>query len=687
MSHPWSRCCGGAASAALIAMLALLAPAAHAATVEKLSIIQGGENVGHVIGTTDGDCVEVDFHVDNNGRGPKHRATLRLDRAGIPLEWSVSGTSLMGGPVEESFRWAEGRASWSSQADRGELAVAQPRLYVVNDDSPWSIGVYARALLKAAGQRLDVLPSGTLRLETLRSMRIGQGRSAVPVTIHRLQGIGLEPVLLMLDAKQRLFAQFDDKSAVVRAGYEAEVPALLKLGSELEVEAVRALQQRLAHRHAVPVRIRNVRVFDPASGRLSAPSTVVVMRERITAVRPLGEDTAPTPDQVVIDGEGGTLLPGLHDMHSHATLRTGLYYLAAGVTATRDQGNVNGFLLDLIPRIEAGEIAGPRIVPSGFIEGRSPFSARLGTIPEREEEALRAVDWYADRGYRQIKIYNSMTPAWVAKLAARAHQRGLRVSGHVPAFMSPDQAILDGYDDIAHVNQLMLGWLLQPSEDTRTLLRLTGMARGATLDLAGPRVRRTVELMKSHGVALDTTAVILERLMTSRAGVVPDGDVDYLDHVPIGYQRYRKRTFVPIGSPEEDAQYRRGFAKVLEVLKLLHDEGIQLLPGTDDGTGFTVHREIELYAKAGISPATALRLATLDAARYLGLEHDTGTIERGKYADFLLVPGDPLQDLRTIKRARLVMKGGTLYYPAEIHEALSIRPFAPPPPVQEPRQP
>ncbi|MCC6173217.1 MAG: amidohydrolase family protein [Gammaproteobacteria bacterium] len=668
--------------------VALLAPgAASAALVEKLTVIEGGEDVGHVIGTTEADRVEVDFHVDNNGRGPKHRETLRLDRAGIPLEWTVSGTSLMGGPVEERFRWADGRASWVSQADRGEVAVPRPRLYVVNDDSPWALGVYARALLKAPGQRLDVLPSGTLRLETVRAMRIGQGRAAVPVTIYRLQGIGLEPALLMLDDRGRLFAQFDDKSAVVREGYEAEAPALLKLGSELEVEAVRALQQQLAHRGNVPVRIRNVRVFDPAAGTLSAPSTVIVMRERVVGVLPLGEDTASTPGELVIDGEGGTLLPGLHDMHSHATLRSGLFYLAAGVTGTRDQGNVNDFLLDLMPRIEAGEIAGPRIVPNGFIEGRSPFSARLGTIPEREEEALRAVDWYADRGYRQIKIYNSMTPHWVARLAARAHARGLKVSGHVPAFMSPDQAVLDGYDDIAHVNQLMLGWLLQPSEDTRTLLRLTGMARGATLDLASPRVRRTVELMKSRGVALDTTAVILERLMTSRAGSVADGDADYLDHVPIGYQRYRKRTFVPLASAEEDAQYLRGFAKVLEVLKLLHDKGIQLLPGTDDGTGFTVHREVELYAKAGIPPATALRLATLDAARYLGLDHDTGTIERGKYADFMLLPGDPLQDLRQIRRARLVMKGGTIYYPSEIYEALAIRPFSSPPPVQAPRQP
>ena len=191
----------------------------------------------------------------------------------------------------------------------------------------------------------------------------------------------------------------------------------------------------------MPVRLRNVRVFDPVAGRSSPPSTVIVMHERIVGVLPLEQDTAPTPDQLVIDGEGGTLLPGLHDLHSHATLRTGLFYLAAGVTATRDQGNVNEFLLDLIPRIESGEIAGPRIVPNGFIEGRSPFSARLGTIPEREDEALRAVDWYADYGYRQIKIYNSMTPGWVAKLAARAHARGLKVTGHVPAFMSPDQAI------------------------------------------------------------------------------------------------------------------------------------------------------------------------------------------------------------------------------------------------------
>src|SRR5690606_21168169 len=129
----------------------------------------------------------------------------------------------------------------------------------------------------------------------------------------------------------------------------------------------RKLAARLAHRYGAPLRIENVRVFDPESGRLGPRSTVVVAGERIAEVR---EGAPPAAgNAVVIDGEGGTLVPGLHDMHSHSSLRSGLYYLAAGITATRDMGNRNDFLLELRRQVEAGEIAGPRITPAGFIEG------------------------------------------------------------------------------------------------------------------------------------------------------------------------------------------------------------------------------------------------------------------------------------------------------------------------------
>ncbi|MGA3089543.1 MAG: amidohydrolase family protein [Terriglobales bacterium] len=275
-----------------------------------------------------------------------------------------------------------------------------------------------------------------------------------------------------------------------------------------------------------------------------------------------------------------------------------------------------------------------------------------------------------------------MNPDWVKPIADEAHHLGMTVTGHIPAFDTPDRAIHDGYDEITHVNQLMLGWLLKPGEDTRTPLRLTAMARAATLDLASTPVQNTLSLMKAHHIAHDPTAVILERLMLSRAGTVQPGDVDYLDHMPIAYQRYRRRTFVAINNSSEDDAYRAAFLKVIDTLKMLHDNGIRLLPGTDDTTGFTLHRELELYTKAGLTAAEALRAATLSTEQYFGHADELGTIERGKIADFFLIAGDPTKDIRAIKLPRLVSKGEAIYFPSEIYQALSIQPFASPPTIR-----
>ncbi|MEZ5997872.1 MAG: hypothetical protein R3B98_04195 [Hyphomonas sp.] len=91
---------------------------------------------------------------------------------------------------------------------------------------------------------------------------------------------------------------------------------------------------------------------------------------------------------------------------------------------------------------------------SGFIEGKSPFSSNNGILVNSEEEAVAAVDWYADQGdFWQIKIYNSMNPALVPAIVKRAHERGLRVTGHVPAFTDANHMIEAGYDEMTHINQ------------------------------------------------------------------------------------------------------------------------------------------------------------------------------------------------------------------------------------------
>lgn len=665
-----------AVAAGLALAVALSAPAL--AATHRYVVIANGEKVGHLTADVQGRTTRVDYAVSNNGRGPKARETIEADAGGLPLAWTIEGESLFGSPVAERYAWRAGEAEWTSQADKGRVSAPRPLLYIGNDVSPWMLGVYVKALLKAPGRTLPVLPSGQLRLSEVRRTTVGAGKRAVPVTVYELAGIDLAPDYILVDGKGELFAV----GGLIREGYEAEVPKLDALKREISLARAQEAQAKLAHRFGGPVRIRNVRVFDPVSMTLSADlKTVVVFKDRITGV--LANDTPgpPPKGEAVIDGQGGTLMPGLHDMHSHTSLSSNLFNLAAGVTATRDQGNDNEELLSMLDGLAAGRLAGPRIVRNGFLEGRSPYSARLGFVSDTLEDALARVRWYADHGYWQVKIYNSFNPDWVAPVAAEAKRLGMGVTGHVPAFSSPDRVIRDGYADIAHINQLMLGWILDPKEDTRTPLRLTGMARGKDLDLRSERVQSTVRLMKARGTALDTTAMILERLMLSRAGQVQAGDQPYLDHVPIGYQRYRRRSFVTIRTPQDDADYQAGYRKVLEVLKMLDDAGIQLLPGTDDGTGFSSLREMEVYVAAGIPAGRALYLGTLGAERYFRRDHEAGSIERGKLADLILVDGDPVANISALRKTRMTMVGGVAYYPAEIYEHLAIRPFAPPPPV------
>lgn len=651
-----------------------------AAATDEYSVISANEKVGSLLASIEGASVDISYEVNNNGRGPKIREQLTLNAAGIPTRWRITGKSTFGAVIDEQFTWQRGSAQWHGQDGKGSSRMAQPKLYITNDGSPWSAGLYVRTLLKAKDRTLEVAPSGTLRLEELQKTHVGD----VPVTAYAITGANLTPEILLLAADGSLFAQLSSRQVLVRTGFESKVEELQALERNLRVKRLEEMQQRLAHRFDVPVRIRNVRIYDPHTEKSSDVVSVVVFRNRIASVAAESSDFTAPDNEVVIDGAGGTLVAGLHDMHSHNSNESGLFYLAAGVTGVRDLGNDNELLLDLTQRIEKGELPGPRIVRAGLIEGRSSYSARIGRIPETLPEALEIVRWYSDHGYRQMKIYNSFNPDWVAPVAKEAHRLGMRVSGHVPAFMSPDRAIHDGYDEINHINQLVLGWLTDPQDDTRTTLRLTRMANFAALDLDSDKVRATIALMKERKIALDTTTVILERLMASRAGKVQEGDAPYLDHMPIGYQRYRKRSFVEFKSKQEDEAYLRSVDKLLDLMKVLYSEGVQMLPGTDDTTGFTVHRELELYQKAGIPAAKVLRMATYDCEKYMGFEQSLGSIEAGKLADFFLVPGDPTRNVSALRQIRLVMKDGLLYFPSEIYQALGIKPFATAPTVSGP---
>ena len=313
-----------------------------------------------------------------------------------------------------------------------------------------------------------------------------------------------------------------------------------------------------------------------------------------------------------------------------------------------------------------------------FIEGSSNFSAKSGFVVANIDEVKKAIDWYAQRGYPQIKIYNSFYREWLPEAVKYAHERGLRVSGHVPAFMRAEDVVRAGFDEIQHINQVMLNFFVKPEDDTRTLARFNLVAQNAyRLDLKAPQVRDFVALLKEKQTVIDPTLATFEGMFVQRQGEMNPSYKAIAAHLPLATQRYQRTNSMKIPADSLE-NYRDSYAKMVELVGLMHREGVPLVAGTDAMPGFTLHRELELYVKAGILPAEALRIATWNGAKYTRTLDRAGSIAPGKLANVILIEGDPTKDISAIRNINLVMKEGVVYYPSEIYEAMGIKPFVKP---------
>jgi imidazolonepropionase-like amidohydrolase len=670
------------APAALLALSVLAARAVPAAdTVTRYTVLIENRVSGSQVTTVHaGGAVDVAMSYKDNGRGPDIKEHYQFAPDGSLASFRVMGTSTFGGPIDESYSLKGARAQWRSEADHGATDVKGPAVYIPVDNSFESYGLIAKAALAQPNGRIAALPQGELAIQKVGGTTLEGGGAARAVSLYAVTGIDTQPDFIWLtDGDSPRFFAFVVPGfiRVVEAGFETPAAQLDALQTKAENDWLHGLEVKLAHRAPGPILIRNVRVFDSEHAKLLPARDVYVYRGRIAAL--YEPNSTPRGTQTVIEGNGRVLMPALFDMHAHEETWNLLLQIAGGVTTSRDMGNNNERLQRIISQVNDGEIVGPRIIPCGFIEGDSPYSASGGFRVKSLQDAKDAVDWYAEHGYHQIKIYNSFHPEWVEATAAYAHQRGLRVSGHVPAFMRSDEAIRAGYDEIQHINQLMLAFFVGPKDDTRTLQRFYLIAEHADgLDLSSKPVTDLVELMKQHGTSLDTTLTAFEDNFTQRQGQLSPSYAAVADHVPVSVARGWHENSMNV-TEKNAAKYRASYDKMVEFVGQLYRAGVPLEAGTDAIAGFTLHRELELYGKAGIAPADALRIATWNGARFTGRLADLGSIEPRKLADLILVDGDPTQNISDIRRVSLVMKEGVVYFPAEVYEALGIKRFADPP--------
>src|SRR5438477_212339 len=317
---------------------------------------------------------------------------------------------------------------------------------------------------------------------------------------------------------------------------------------------------------------------------------------------------------------------------------------------------------------------GPRVWKCGFIDGHGPFQAPTGLYADTAEEAQAAVNRYADLGYIQIKLYSSLKPEFVPGIAKTAHERGMRLSGHVPNGMIATQFVEAGADELQHINFIFLNFLASQVKDTRTPERVTAVgANAAKLDLDSKPVKDFIELLQKHHTTVDVTLATFESMFTGRPGVASPDFGPVLSRLPAQVQRGAYSGGLPVTS-ENDQLYKDSYGAMLRMTKWMYDVGIPILAGTDALAGLMLHRELELEVKAGIPPARALQIATFNAAGLLRQGKGLGSIAPGKLADLVLVEGNPTEKISDIRRCRLVAKNGVLFKSDAVYAAVGIKP-------------
>jgi len=623
-----------------VAALLLIAACAHQPVTRKYAVVMAGHQAGSQTVTVNRTQRTIDYEYNDRGRGPKTHTVL------TPRSIAVTGNDYLKAPVDESFT--------SKGADGFYVSMYGP---------PEELAALARALLAAPQHKLALLPAGEASIKKLGELTVDGER----LTAYDIAGLGFTPTPLWLDAHGELFASASSWLSVVAEGHDAALPQLVKAQDEWHATAARELASKLIRTPSGGgLVITNARVFDPVARAVQPAATIVIRGNRIESI---GSQDAPELEH--LDAAGRVVLPGLWDMHTHIGDEDGALNIANGVTTVRDLGNDIDTVLDLRKKWDAGEAIGPRVVLAGIIDGPGPLAGPTKMLAGTEEEARAAIDKYASLGFEQIKIYSSIKPELVPFMTRHAHEKGLRVSGHVPAFMRAEEAVRAGYDELQHANFLFLNFFADV-KDTRTPARFTAVAeRAATLDVASPEVRAFIELLRERKIVVDPTVSIFEQMFTARRGTMSPGYAAIADRLPPQVRRGYLAGGLPV--PEGmDQRYRDSFANVLRLVRALYDAGVPIVAGTDAMAGFALHRELELYVQAGIPAPEVLRIATLGAATVMHRDDRLGSIAPGKLADLVIVDGDPTTNISDVRRVRTVVKDGKVMDAGAVAAAIGV---------------
>src|SRR5579859_468081 len=427
--------------------------------------------------------------------------------------------------------------------------------------------------------------------------------------------------------------------------------------------------------------IVNVTIIDVTGGPPKPHRTVVVRDGKIDEIR-YSDESKPKGEK--INGTGKFLIPGLWDMHVHTIFGdwfprakeiTLPLFIANGITGVRDMGSELDVLQQWRKEISAGTLLGPRLVMSGpMLDGPQPrFPASIAI--RSPEDGRRAVADLKKKGADFIKLQSLIPRDAVFAIADEAKKQGITFVGHVPDAVRASEASNAGQKSFEHLIGIFEG--SSPLEDE---FIKGSKSESKFLSTYDPDRAAKLFALLAKNQTWQCPTLVWERggnlIELSDFGKDPRAKYVPAYWKDVTWKRFTEQIEQEFNT-DDLATRRRFVQKELEVVLAMHRAGIPFLAGTDTPPGvyifpgFSLHEELQRFVAAGFTPLEALQTATLNPAKFLGMEDRLGTIEKGKLADLVLLDANPLDEIRNTQKIAGVVANGRYFSRADLDKLLA----------------
>lgn len=440
-------------------------------------------------------------------------------------------------------------------------------------------------------------------------------------------------------------------------------------------------RQQFIRVEAPLIALTHVRVIDGTGAAPLDDQTILISGGKIQSIGPTAATTYPA-DARTVDLNGYTVMPGLVGMHNHMFFPMGgsppMYsnmsssfprlYLALGVTTIRTTGSVAPYTdLEIKRLIDAGRMIGPKMhVTAPYLEGQGSFTPVMHELKDADD-ARRTVAYWADEGATSFKAYMNITRDELRAAVEEAHKRGLKVTGHLCSIGFREAAEI-GIDDLEH-------GLFADSEfvaDKKPDICPAGGAVNASLrqlDLNSAAVQETIRFLVQKNVAVTSTLPVFEAAGAplTQSGIGAASALLNPRMMNVMSTDARVRYLQNRARVSGDNGFVAVLRKAMDFERAFVKAGGLLLAGLDPTgnggivAGFGDQREVELLVEAGFTPLEAIKIATLNGAKFLGEDARIGSIAPGKQADLMVVKGNPAATISDIEKVEIVFKDGVGY--------------------------